>query len=74
MTDVVTLQTRLEAIEAILAGPSSLAKDGQSVTYDFVSLRAERSRIERQIAQINGTKPSVRRGRYNEGRDTWGSW
>jgi hypothetical protein len=66
MADLATLQTRLDEIDEILAGGVKSTTIGdRRVDYDLVALEKERNRIERQIAGMQGTKPSVRRGRYN---------
>lgn len=66
MADLATLQTRLDAIDAILAaGVSQAVIDGRSVTYDLKALASERDKIRREIAVRAATHPSVRRGRYN---------
>jgi len=66
MADLATLQTRLDEIDAILAGGIKSTTIGdRRVDYDFAALEKERDRIERRIATMQGTKPSLRRGRYN---------
>lgn len=50
MADLSTIQTRIETIDGILAGPKTVTRDGITVVYDFAELRVERARLMRIVA------------------------
>lgn len=63
--DRAAIQTRIDAIDAILArGASSISHNGRTITYDLPAMRRERSFLQSQLNRGSAGK-NMRVGRYN---------
>ena len=63
--DRAAIQTRIDAIDAILArGASSISHNGRTITYDLPAIRRERSFLQSQLNRGSAGK-NIRVGRYN---------